>query len=169
MGGFGIGREGWRPHLEACPAVLDANEAGRELRNQTGRPLHCGTTELAATYQTLGNDGGMHDVTHRLRLEIVPCRFGGTPAFFLCHRCEGRVVKLYLCRGAFRCHGCHGLAFASERMGEYDRALLQAGKIKRRLGGDPDILGALPEAPERHVAADLRARAAPLCRGAATD
>lgn len=55
-----------------------------------------------------------------------------------------RLVKLYLHRGVFLCRRCHDLPYATERSGEYDRAVMQAAKIKRRLGGDPDMLARFP-------------------------
>jgi len=155
MGGYGSGRIGWRPHVEACPAVLDANNIGREVRRQTGQGLEpASTLEMHASYRTRGDDGGWHDVTHCLSVELVPCRFGGTRPFLLCRgaagrpRCWRRVVKLYLCRGVLLCRRCNGLAYAGERYGEHDRAVLQAGKIKRRLGGNPDVLARFPRKPK---------------------
>jgi len=58
MGGYGSGRTGWRPHIEACPAVLDANVIGREVRRWTGQSLQRTTLERQARYQTRGDDDG---------------------------------------------------------------------------------------------------------------
>ena len=62
--------------------------------------------------------------------------------------CGRRVVKLYRCNGLFLCRHCHDLAYASENEGAVDRAQRNAGKIKQRLGGDPDYFAALPPKPK---------------------
>jgi len=48
------------------------------------------------------------------------------------------------------------------------RAMIAAGKIKQRLGGNGDVLAGFLAAPERRVAGKLSARAATLSRGRGT-
>ena len=71
-----------------------------------------------------------------------------------------RLVKLFLHRGVFLCRRCHDLAYPTERSGEPDRAVIQAGKIKGRLGGNPDVLARFPTRPKgmcaRSYARELR-------------
>jgi hypothetical protein len=71
--------------------------------------------------------------------ELVPFTysatcFGGQRQWFKCLKCGRRCRKLY---GGqyFRCRQCHGLVHASTREPAYQRALDQADRLWRRLGG----------------------------------
>ena len=73
----------------------------------------------------------------------VPCRFGGSRPYFICPgvvngtSCGRRVTKLYSGGRYFLCRHCYGLAYASQREDEMDRALRRANKIRMRRGGQP--------------------------------
>lgn len=84
-----------------------------------------------------------------IQLERIPRHFGGTQAYFRCW-CDRRASKLYQLRrgyGFFRCRRCLRLAYTCQREDAVDRAFRAVGKIKARLGGDPDWTAPFPPKP----------------------
>jgi hypothetical protein len=93
-------------------------------------------------------------VTETVRIERVPCRFGGARPYFICpgavdgSACGRRVVKLHGPGRYFLCRHCYRLAYASQSEGAWDRMLRRADKIRERLGGDPGMAAPLPSRPK---------------------
>lgn len=87
--------------------------------------------------------------TEWVALEWTPCTFGGSRPWFLCPRCGLRVRKLYRCRGFFICRHCGGLGYQSQREDAPWRAARKARKIRRRLGGSPNLCVPFPDKPPR--------------------
>lgn len=58
------------------------------------------------------------------------------------------VVKLYCCSGLFLCCRCHRLAYQSQSEDVAARAQRRAGKIRQRLGGNPDWAASFPPKPK---------------------
>lgn len=91
----------------------------------------------------------------RRRLEQVihidrdPCRFGGERSYFMCpgRLCGRRVVKLYGAGLYFLCRHCCDLTYACQREQPWDRKARRAGKIRRRLGGEPGMYCPFPQKP----------------------
>ena len=83
----------------------------------------------------------------------APCRYGGVRPYFICPgvvngvACGRRVAKLHCAGRYFLCRHCCRLAHASQSEGPRDRALRRANKIRRRLGGDPDLAAPFPPKP----------------------
>ena len=77
-------------------------------------------------------------VIQPVRIERLPCRFGGSRAYFRCD-CGRRVVKLYGVNKYFRCRHCSGLFHYSKNEGFWDRSLRQRTKHRRRLSGDTSL------------------------------
>jgi hypothetical protein len=94
------------------------------------------------------------DVEETVRIVRVPCRFGGSRAYFICPgvvngiACGRRVAKLHGPGRYFLCRHCYRLAHASQSENGWDRAVRRARKIRRRLGGDPDIAESFPKRPK---------------------
>src|SRR3954469_22388564 len=170
MGGLGSGRPGGsgRSTIESCRS-LDVNRLHR-----TGclEPAWCGgwhwthhgervgwinlradVDRLHLTYRvrTAGED--WQDVHETVRIVSVRCRFGGSRPYFICPGvvnglyCGRRVAKLYGAGRSFLCRHCYGLAYASQREDEMDRALGRANKIRVRLGGEPGMASTFPDRP----------------------
>lgn len=70
-----------------------------------------------------------------VQFDLVPCRYGGVRAFFVCpsEGCSRRVADLYAVEGVYRCRACHGLAYRSQQLRPADRARQRRDKIVQRL------------------------------------
>ncbi len=169
MGGLGSGR---RPNYQARDKIeaylaLDVNKLYREgclkpgslsnWRWTDGRKgttiiLHAETGSLRVSYR-LPIDSEYKDVADALVIVYVTCRLGGTRPYFTCPgtprggSCGERVAKLYLRHGYFRCRRCHDLTYSSQSEGIRDRLWRRAHKIKKRLGGECDLLTGFPPKP----------------------
>jgi hypothetical protein len=60
-----------------------------------------------------------------------------------------RVAVLYAAGELFACRHCNGLAYESQQENPMARALSQAQKLRRRLGGSPCTFDAFPGKPPR--------------------
>jgi hypothetical protein len=82
-------------------------------------------------------------------LEWARCNYGGRRPWFLCPAggCGRRVAILYL-DGIFACRHCHKLAYSSQRIAAWERALNQAQTIRERLGGTASMYDPFPERPK---------------------
>ena len=107
-------------------------------------------------------------IEQHLPLEWTGCNFGGRRPWFCCpvysdgKRCGRRVAILYRAGPLFACRLCHWLAYECQRQNSRDRGLSTAKKIRRRLGGGPDMLEPFPQKPKRmhwRTYERLRARA----------
>ncbi len=59
-----------------------------------------------------------------------------------------RAGKLFLRQGRFLCRRCHGLGYKSQLTARVDRPRLIAQRIRRQLGGDPNLAIPFPPKPE---------------------
>jgi len=109
------------------------------------------TDEIWIQVQVRDPDGNWQTVTQYIRVERVPghFRFGGSRPYFRCW-CDRRAERLYQLRGRgfYRCRRCHNLAYQCQRESAVDRAFRRLGKIKARLGGDPDYFAPFPPKPK---------------------
>jgi hypothetical protein len=82
-------------------------------------------------------------------LEWTSCHYGGRRAWFHCpvSGCGRRVATLYG-NGIFACRHCHRLAYSSQRIPAWSRALRCAQAIRRRLGGNANMYDPFPERPQ---------------------
>jgi hypothetical protein len=119
-----------------------------------------------ANYLHLGYSSEHYgSVIQPVRIERLPCRFGGSRAYFRCD-CGKRVVKLYGFGWLFLCRHCSGLFHYSKNEGFWDRSLRQRTKHRRRLSGDasldayerPKPKGACGEKPITAFSGPLRRR-----------
>jgi len=171
MGGFGSGRpSGWgRDTVETCRSI-DVNRLHREHCLAPGwwggwewkrdgeriASISCRADEdrLVLSYDHRWNGGEWESVEELVHIVRVPCPFGGTRPYFICPgvvngvACGRRVVKLYGPGRYFLCRHCYRLSHASQREGEWDRALRRADKLRRRLGGEPGMGFPFPSRPK---------------------
>jgi hypothetical protein len=110
---------------------------------------------LRLTYRVRVGDGEWKDVAEIVRIDRVPCRFGGAQPYFICPgvangvTCGRRVTMLYGPLPYFLCRHCCGLPHDSRSERAWDRKLRRAEKIRQRLGGDPDTAAPFPSKPKR--------------------
>ena len=149
MGGYGSGRRSTKPKVEECGSI-DANQLNREgcFKNgwngtmawsRNGQKFSSIGMRATADYLHLGYSSKQYgSVIQPIRIERLPCRFGGSRAYFMCD-CGKRVVKLYGFGRLFLCRHCCGLFHYSKNEGFWDRSLRQRSKHKRRLSGDASL------------------------------
>jgi len=171
MGGFGSGRPSGsrRDTVEACRSI-GVNRLQKEGCLRSGWlggwqwthdgekvasiTLRAEAERLHLSYRVRVGGGEWGDVAETVRIVRVPCLFGGSRAYFICPgvvngiACRRRIAKLYGRGRYFLCRHCCCLAYASQSENGWDRAVRRARKIRRRLGGDPDIAEPLPKKPK---------------------
>lgn len=157
MGGMGSGGANRkRPHFEGLRRI----NVGYLVRHRMDRPGTYSTHSWrdnwerpTGSVQVVGGDGFVtlvysvrsseiedwQQIEERVFLARVSKPFGGSQAYFLCPRCNRRVIALALGQRYFRCRTCVGAAYASSQEGPTDRAMRKANKLKRRLGADPGL------------------------------
>jgi hypothetical protein len=139
-----------------------------------GNPQHCGSIGVRSeghavilTYREAGQPEWKW-IEQYLALEWTECNFGGRRPWFRCpvdsgeKRCGRRVAVLYCAGRLFACRRCYGLAYECQRQNSRGRGLSTAKKIRRRLGGGPDMLEPFPQKPKKmhwRTYERLRARA----------
>jgi hypothetical protein len=167
MGGLGSGR--WKQRgrkTVECSRVLDINELSEKgcLRCSStcqwidgsevfSLKLRAERERLHLRYKMRVGGGGWENVVEVVPIVHLPCRFGGSRAYFICPGpgggtdCGRRVAKLYLSRRYFLCRECNALPYASQYEQPWQRALRRVNKLKQRLGIGIGIAEPLPEKP----------------------
>jgi hypothetical protein len=171
MGGFGSGRPSGsgRGRVESCRSV-DVNRlhtAGclrpgwsgewqwtRDGEKVAWISLRAGASCLNLIYRVRVAGGEWQDVEETVRIDRIPCRFGGARPYFICPgvvngiTCGRRVAKLHGAGRYFLCRHCYRLSHASQNEREWDRTLRRANKIRQRLGGEPGMAAPFPQKPK---------------------
>jgi hypothetical protein len=94
------------------------------------------------------NDDAITLDAQTLRITYVPWHFGGRRAYFLCG-CGRRVGTLFAPRGRpWRCRHCYDLTYATRQAAPHHRRIIQAQKIRQRLGGSASLLEDFPPKPK---------------------
>ena len=158
MGGYGSGRRSTKPKIEDCNS-LDANQLNRGGCLKSG---WCGTTTWSRNgvkISSIGihaSNGSLHlsycteeygTVSQSVTIERIPCRFGGSRAYFRC-KCNVRVVKLYAAGKHFLCRHCYHLPYSSKNESHWDRALRQRKKQRRRLSRNIGLEACMAQKPK---------------------
>jgi hypothetical protein len=94
------------------------------------------------------------DVRQRVPITWTECHLGGRRPWFRCtyskgRYCGRRVTTIYNAGDVFACRHCCGLAYASQQEPVRERGMLTARKIRKRLGGGPNITRPFPDKPKR--------------------
>lgn len=159
MGGFGSGRpSGYGKPVVEDYRSLDVNLLHRagNLRwssdSKTVSSVNASQLLLSYRVQTGGTD--WEDVVENVRIVRAPCRFGGTRPYFICPSvvsgvvCGRRVATLHVAGRFFLCRHCYRLSYTSQSEDSLSRMLRRAGKIRRQLGGEPNMLSLFPPRPK---------------------
>ena len=158
MGGYGSGRRSDNPKIEDCNSI-DANQLqgdgclkngwnGTMTWSRNGVKIssiimRASTESLHLSYFT--EEYGT--VSQSVTIERLPCRFGGSRAYFRC-KCNKRVVKLYAAGKHFLCRHCYHLPYSSKNEGHWDRALRQRNKRRRRLSRNVGLEAYVAQKPK---------------------
>ena len=158
MGGYGSGRCSNKPKIEDCNS-LDSNQLQRNGCLKNGWNGVISWTRNGKKFSTIGmraTANYLHlsycteeygTVSQSVTIERLPCRFGGTRVYFRC-KCNKRVVKLYSVGKHFRCRHCYHLSYSSKNESQWDRALRQRNKQRRRLSGNNGLEAYMAEKPK---------------------
>lgn len=118
----GAGRPKRRKPIDAqaCLSVAALERSGLLWPGARGSLAWIGgggpRTDIRASDDMLAVSGfaGGQRIDLRLRIERVPCRFGGSRPWLLCPGCGKRTARLYLHRARVECRKCAGLVYASQ-------------------------------------------------------
>jgi hypothetical protein len=159
VGGYASGRTGWRAKCEHLLSIdvrrwaredyLSRWYFGWQWTRDGERLSSIGVWVFSDRIEfEYAKDGEKY--RYPVYLTHTRCQLGGRRVWFQCPsiRCGRRAAKLYLGNPYFACRRCYNLAYQSQSYSVYDRALTQAGKIRRSLGGDEGIANPFPEKPK---------------------
>jgi hypothetical protein len=159
MGGMNSGRrdQGGKKTTEDCRS-LDVRQFQRDGLLEDGKSfgwswtrngekiasiqVKVGANRVILDYRHQHGDREWKSVNYPVKIEWMPCNYGGLRAWFRCpaNGCGRRVAKIFLgSAGIFACRHCYRLVYASQRESTDDRATRQAGKIRDRLSWQPGI------------------------------
>jgi hypothetical protein len=116
--------------------------------------LRAEADRVSLSYRAKSDSGEWENVTERIVIIRVPCRFGGARTYFICPgfvnriACGRRVAKVHFAGRYFLCRHCSRLAYCSQREDALARKLRRASKMWQRLGGDPEITATFPPKPK---------------------
>ena len=149
MGGYGSGRRSHKPKVEECIS-LDSNQLskdgclingwnGSKVWSRNGAKISSIGMRTTANYLHLGYKSEQHgSVIQPIQIERLPCRFGGSRAYFRCE-CSRRVIKLYCVGKFFLCRHCNGIFHSSKNENRWDRSLRKRTKYRRLIGGNASL------------------------------
>jgi len=158
MGGYGSGRHSDKLKIEECNS-LDANQLNRDgcfkngwngVISWTRNGVKTSSVGMRATadYLHIGCSSKQHgSLIQPIPIERLPCRFGGSRAYFRC-KCRKRVVKLYSAGKYFLCRHCYYLPYSSKNESQWDRALRQRSKQRQRLSGNAGLEAYMAQKPK---------------------
>ena len=85
-------------------------------------------------------------IEERVALSTTPVHLGGHRFWFACPGCDHRVAILYGGQ-RFRCRHCLDLRYRSQWESARFRAISRIQKVRRKLGGDANLLKPRPSRP----------------------
>lgn len=91
-----------------------------------------------------------------IRVEKMPCNYGGTYQFFHCPQCDKRMRKLYLVEGKYLCRKCATLGYYSQRLRPSERHLYMLMKVEKDLKNRAGSLESKPPWVKRYTFQKLR-------------
>ena len=148
----GAGRPRQHARVEDCLSI-DVQCWQREGRltrsgsDQWSRAyLVCGTAISSLRYRVDDHAGaliiklaypiGERCVIERVRVDLMPCTFGGSRPWFRCAGCDRRVGKIYLRGGHFACRTCQQLVYASQSLDSIGRGWRMQQRLEAKIGKD---------------------------------
>ncbi len=113
-----------------------------------------GYGDITLRYQRPLDNGQLEGIRDSIPLTWTPCNYGGQRPWFQCPgmvngtRCGRRVAMLYQRGKYFRCRTCHNLGYSTQREPVTERLRGRACRIRKRLGGPPNIFAPFPPKPK---------------------
>jgi hypothetical protein len=103
---------------------------------------------LFLMYSYRDERNNLEPVRQEIKLNSSECHYGGMRAYFICSKCERKVMALYLSDKYFYCRSCCNLAYKSQQENKVDRLLRKARKIREKLNAENDMLGIIWHKPK---------------------
>lgn len=109
---------------------------------------------LRLKYRIRAGSADWQDVVEPVPIHWSACRFGGQRPYFRCpgikngRACQRLVQKLHGASKYFLCRHCYDLSYASQCEDRFDRAMRQADRLRRRLGGQNNLFDTIPPRPK---------------------
>ena len=164
MGGFGSGRQSYRPKVDgalcldvnrmiALGAICKRSEMHSGVWHWSNSKTGESTAKIGYTFErqdgsnscirlkyTVGTTN-KHDMDYAVYLDTTPTQFGGTRYWFICPARHIRVAKLYLPAGGkrFLSRQAYGIKYASQSKSPLDRAIQRMHKIAGKVNASGEI------------------------------
>ena len=106
------------------------------------------TNCMILNYRYRLNGGEWEPVEQAIFFDRTPCNYGGYRTWFICPQCLKRKAVLYGAGKYFLCRHCYNLTYSSQQEDRPNRLMRAARKIRRRLGGDDNMMDFFPEKPK---------------------
>ena len=155
MGGYGSGRDGWKPKAEEAKRIDVRYMRKRGFLNdgcqftlswsrgeESVGYINARTTDrtVILNYRVKPYwEDEWTDIEECVPIEWTPCNFGGQRPWLNCPRCSRRVEVLYGVGKRFLCRHCYNVTYSSQCETVMDRLLRRSRKMRRRLDVDESI------------------------------
>lgn len=160
MGGYGSGRQGWKPKAEHMQRLnvdklhksgaLQAGNFGTWQWSRDGEVYArvSWRAEKAALVLDFGftpYGGETRQISQHIPLVRQPCHFGNFRLYFICpayrggRACNRRAVNLYFRGGYFLCRQCQRVAYASQSEDALVRILRAANRHREAIGAQHGV------------------------------
>jgi len=103
---------------------------------------------MVLNYRHRPHGGEWEDVKQTISFDRTSCNYGGFRTWFKCPRCWQRVVLLYGAGKYFFCRHCYNLTYESQQVLRCDRLMMKARAIRKRVGGNIDLVFPFPKKPK---------------------
>lgn len=103
---------------------------------------------MVLNYWRRPRGGEWENVKQIIDIDQTPCHCGGHRKWFLCPGCLRRVAVLYGAGKYFWCRHCYRLTYSTQKKNSKERLAKKASKIRKRMGGDGNLLDPFPEKPK---------------------
>jgi hypothetical protein len=173
MGGYGSGRQGWKPKAEHMQQLnVDKLHKSGALQNgnfgtwqwsrdgevyaRVSWQAEAAALTLNFTFTPYG--GAARPISQHIPIVMQPCHFGNFRPYFMCpayrggRACNRRAVNLYFWGGYFLCRHCQRVAYASQCEDALDRALRAANRHRAAIKADLGVGGLAPRPKGMHRA-----------------
>lgn len=143
MGGIGSGRgirkNAWRSRKRKIGNLsgLIIPELIKMQKANPNKTLSFGNINLIVKESVIHLEGGVEKLhLNTIKIDAMPCNYGGYRFFAFCPVCNRRIRTLYLCKTVFACRHCLRMGYASQNQTLYERVLLKKDKVGQKINNN---------------------------------